>query len=233
MSPKTIWLLAALVVCSYPAAAGTYYVSASKSGSFSTISAAVNSLNVAPGSTILICAGQYTEQVIISKDLTLKGLNSSTADGGTGAIILPPEIVPTTTDSIFSFLKNPILGGTIAPIVWVTAGTVTIQDVFVSCVSQVCSDYPKMVGFYYATGASGSLNHVGFFDGGGGTSAVGIWAENASFTHTALTVENSYSSAGIIAASLLLTDGTLTVTIKGNQVFPTSPDGTYGIYYIR
>jgi hypothetical protein len=39
----------------------------------------------------MICASQYTEQVIISKDLTLKGLNSSTADGGTGAIWLGSE----------------------------------------------------------------------------------------------------------------------------------------------
>ena len=230
MSPKTIWLLAVLVGWVYPATAGTYYVGSCKSGSFSTISAAVSSPSVAPGSTILICAGQYNEQVIISKDLTLKGLNSSTADGGNGATILPPDILQTTTSPIFSFLKNPVLGGTLAPVIWVTAGTVTIQNVVVNCAAEVCGSYPKMVGFYYASGASGTLNHVGFFDGGGGRSAVGIWAENASFTHTAVTVENSYSSAGIVAASLLVPYGTLTVTIKGNQVFPTSPDGTYSIY---
>jgi hypothetical protein len=63
-------------------------------------------------------------------------------------------------------------------------------------------------------------NHVGFF-GFGLECAIGILAENASSTHTAVTVENSYSAAGIVAGSLVTTvDGTLTVTIKGNQVFP-------------
>jgi hypothetical protein len=226
----TIWLstIALAFVCAYPAGASTYYVGTCKSGSFSTISAAVDSPSVAPGSTIMICPGQYNEQIIISKDLTLKGLNSSTADGGSGAIILPPIPLQTTTSPIFSFNKNPILGGTIAPVIWVTGGTVTIENVFVNCEAYACVIYPKIVGFYYATGASGTLNHVGFFDGG--NSAVGIWAENASFTHTAVTVENSSSSAGIVAASLLLQNGTLTVTIKGNYVFPTSPDGTYDIY---
>ncbi len=49
MSPKTVWLLSVLVVCAYPATASTYYVGTCKSGSFSTISAALNSPNVAPG----------------------------------------------------------------------------------------------------------------------------------------------------------------------------------------
>jgi hypothetical protein len=146
-----------------------------------------------------------------------------------GAIIMPPDTLQTTTSPIFSFLKNPILGGTFAPVIWVTAGTVTIENVFVNCVTEACSSFSLMVGLYYATGASGTLNHGGFFGGNGGSS-VGIWAENASLTHTAVIVENSYSTAGIVAASLLLQDGTLAVTIKENQVFPTSPDGTYGIY---
>src|ERR1700722_8323890 len=128
----TIWLsaIALAFVCAYPAAASTYYVGTCKSGSFSTISAAVTA---APsGSTIMICAGQYTEQLIISKDLTLKGLNSSTAEGGAGATIFPPLIMQTTTSPIFSFNKNPVLGGTFAPVIWVTAGTVTIENVFVN-----------------------------------------------------------------------------------------------------
>jgi hypothetical protein len=228
MSPKTIWLLAVLVVCSYPATASTYYVGTCKTGSFATIGAAVKT--VPAGSTILICAGQYSEQVIISKDLTLTGLSSS-PNGATGAVIANAPTPQTTTSPIFAFNENPILGGTIAPVIWVTAGTVTIQNVFVtSTTAEYCPNptITKTVGFYYATGASGTLNHVGFF---GQSCGVGIWAENASFTPTAVTVENSYSAAGIVAGSLPnLVDGTLTVTIKGNQVFPTSPDGSYGIY---
>jgi hypothetical protein len=220
MSPRTIWLLALLVVSAYPAAANTYYVGNCKSGSFPTISAAVNSPSVAPGSTIMICAGSYTEQPIISKDLTLKGLDGST---GAGVEVIPPNTMQTTTSRI-NVLNADF--GLIAPVIWVTSGTVNIQNVAVDVApSATCP--ARNVGFYYATGASGTLNHVGFF---GKECGVGIWAENASFTQTAVTVENSYLDGGIIAGSLDIPDGTLTVTIKGNQVFPTSPDGSFGIY---
>src|ERR1700689_1942756 len=92
MSPKTICLFAVLVVCAYPAAAGTYYVGTCKSGSYSSISQAV--YEAPAGSTIMICAGQYSEQVIISKDLTLVGLSSPTASG---AYLISPGLMQTTT----------------------------------------------------------------------------------------------------------------------------------------
>jgi hypothetical protein len=224
MSPKTIWSLILLVVCVYPLSASTYYVGTCKSGSFPTISAAVNSASVAPGSTIKICAGSYSEQVIISKDLTLQGLNSSTASGASGALINPPTSMQTTTSAIgeLNYLFGPI-----APVVWVTAGTVNIQNVSViSDDTGTCT--ARSVGFYYATGASGTLNHVGFISE---TCGVGIWAENADLFSTSVTVENSYSAAGIVAGSLAeLLNGTLNVRITGNQVFPTAPDGAFGIY---
>jgi hypothetical protein len=218
MSPKTICLLAALVVCVYPAAASTYYVGSCKSGSFATISAAVKS--AAAGSTIMICAGNYNEQVIISKDLTLKGLDSSTS---AGAYIVAPSSMQTTTSPIYALNTD---FGPIAPVIWVTAGTVNIQNVSVSVLGNAPCP-PRTVAFYYATGASGTLNHVASFGEGCG---VGIWAENASFTPTAVTVENSSSNQGIVAGSLLVQNGTLTVTIKDNQVFPIAPEGSYAIY---
>jgi hypothetical protein len=222
MSPKTIWLLAVLAICAYPAAASTYYVGGCKSGSFSTISDAVKAAPA--GSTIAICAGKYFEQVIISKDLTLNGLVSSSADGGAGAQVFAPSSMQTTTSPIYEL--NDMFGP-LAPVIWVTAGTVNIQNVAIngSTANGPCTS--RNVGFLYATGASGTLNHVGYFGQG---CAVGIWVENASFTPTAVTVENSSSAAGIVTGSLLVQNGTLTVTIKGNQVFPTSPEGSYGIF---
>ena len=226
MSPKAILWLAVLVVCAYPAAASTRYVGTCKSGSYSTIGDAV--LAAPSGSTILICPGIYIEQVIISADLTLKGLDTSSAEGGTGALIYSPGTMWPTTSAIFTSYE---LGGPITPVIWVTAGTVTIENVsVVNSVDYCPSSNTKTVGFYYQSGASGTLNHVGFF-GFGQECAIGILAENASSTHTAVTVENSYSAAGIVAGSLATTvDGTLTVTIKGNQVFPTAPYGSFGIY---
>ncbi|MFZ1160068.1 MAG: hypothetical protein WAO10_19950, partial [Candidatus Sulfotelmatobacter sp.] len=200
-----------------------YYVGSCKSGSFSTISAAVKAAPA--GSTIMICPGYYSEQVIISKDLTLKGLDSSAADGAAGAYIATPTSMQTTTSPIYELNDH---FGPLAPVIWVTAGTVNIQNLAVHGYAGAgCPE--RIVGFYYATGASGTLNHVGFFGDGCG---VGIWAENASFAQTAVTIENSSSAAGIVAGSLLLQNGTMAVTIKGNQLFPTSPDVNYGIYGI-
>jgi nitrous oxidase accessory protein NosD len=223
MSLKTIWLLAVAVVCVYPAAASTYYVGSCKSGSFPTISAAVNAAPA--GSTILICAGNYGGQVIISKDLTLKGLDDPNEYNGAGANITAGAGLPTTTSGIDA-LNSAF--GPIAPVFWVTAGNVSIQNLSVTGSSgpadMTCP--PTSVGFYYATGASGALNHVAFF---GDWCTVGIWAENASLTQTAVTVENSSSTAGIVAASEPY--GTLTATIKGNQVFPSQVSvGNFGIW---
>jgi nitrous oxidase accessory protein NosD len=227
MSPKTICLLALLVACAYPAAAGTYYVGPCKSGSYPSIMEAV--LAAPAGSTIMICPGYYTDQVIISKDLTLEGMSSATASG---AYIIPPGLMQTTTSPTFGFIHDPILGGPIAPVVWVTAATVNIQNIFVEAYYDNYSNPfpcpPKIVGFYYGTGGEGAINHVGFT---GDSCAVGIWAENASFTSTAVTIENSYSSAGIIVAgSPNLPNGTIAVKVTGNQVYPTASDGAYGIY---
>ncbi len=227
MSPKTIWLLAVLVVCVYPAAASTRYVGNCKSGSFPTIGAAV--LAAPPGSTIMICPGLYSEQLIISKDLTLKGMDSSAADGGNGVQIYPVGSPQTTSSAIFALYE---LKGALAPVIWVTAGTVNIQNVSVQSIadsSPFCVGL-KTVGFFYASGASGTLNHVGYF-GLGNDCQIGIWAENATSARTAFTVENSFSAAGIIAGSLdTLGNATLTVKIAGNQVFPTAPYGSFGIY---
>lgn len=218
MSPKTICLLAVLVGCAYPAAASPYYVGSCKSGSFSTIGAAVKAAPV--GSTILICAGNYSEQVIISKDLTLTGLDSSTE---AGAYIQVPGSMLTTTSPIKALSGY----GPLAPVIWVTGGTVNIQNVFVNVAVGSPACPPRTVGFYYTTGASGTLNHVGFVGDGCG---VGIWAENDSYTPTAVTIENSFSNQGIFAGSIPVTNGTMTVTIKNNQVFPISPEGFFGIY---
>jgi hypothetical protein len=226
MSPKTIWLLVALAVCNYPLAAQTYYVGTCKPGSFPTISAAVNSSSVTPGSTIKICAGFYKEQVIISKDLTVQGLDGPSAvqsgSLGSGAVIFDVTSVETANSAVFA--SNPILKVTFAPIIWVTAGTVNIQNISV----YGAGGYPggaKEVGFYYSSGASGTLNHVGFLGQG---SAVGIWAENANNSQTSVTIENSYSDDGIVAGSLV--PGKLAVKITGNQVSLTAPDLAYGIY---
>lgn len=231
MSPKTIWLLAVLVVCVYPAAASTYYVGPCKSGSFSTIAGAVTV--APPGSTIMICPGTYIEQqIIISKDLTLKGMDSSAADGGDGAQIYAYSPPQTTSSVVFTYLLYE-LRGAIAPIIWVTAGTVNIQNITIYNETDSGGPFcpgPTTVGFLYASGASGTLNHVGYI-GLGNDCQIGILAENGTGTPTAFTVENSFLSAGIVAGSSdTLGNANLTVKIAGNQVLLVKPYQELDIY---
>jgi hypothetical protein len=64
--------------------------------SYSTIQDAVG--NVAAGGTILVCAGAYPEQVLITKPLTMKGVLSGTA----GQLPLIPLFAPSTDRSEIS-----------------------------------------------------------------------------------------------------------------------------------
>src|ERR1700679_98362 len=74
MSPRTLCLLAVLLFVVNPLNAATYYVGTCHAPSFATISDAVSSSSVAPGSTIKVCGGTYFEQVIITNPLTLMGI---------------------------------------------------------------------------------------------------------------------------------------------------------------
>ena len=56
---------------------------------FTSIQAAVSAAS--PGSTVRICPGTYAEQVVVTKPLTLRGLQSG---GSSGAVIVPPPPPP-------------------------------------------------------------------------------------------------------------------------------------------
>src|SRR5690348_9704293 len=62
---------------------------------FSTIQAAINA--VPPGSTIKVCPGDYHEQLLITKRLTLMGIANAGADA---VVIYPPAggLIQNTTD---------------------------------------------------------------------------------------------------------------------------------------
>ncbi|MFZ0956147.1 MAG: hypothetical protein WAN60_07375 [Candidatus Sulfotelmatobacter sp.] len=208
MSSKAIWSLVMLVVCACPLSASTYWVGTCHKGSFPTIMAAVTSSNVTPGSTVNVCPGLYQEQVIISKPLTLRG----TVAAGSSLVTIYPPTNPSVTES-------PVLIQELVPIVWVTTGPVTIQDINVDTTASCPT--PPQVGFYYA-GASGKLNGVTFESLENGSPYCpgwGIWVENANSDTTSVTISDSFSDSGIIAvAQEPLPNVRLTVNITGNQL---------------
>src|SRR5690348_3484651 len=124
MSHRVLWSILMLVTFVYPVTAATYYVGGCHSGSFPTISAAVNSSSVPAGSIVEVCSGSYDEQVIISKPLTLQGIASQ----GQHSVQITGAFQPiTTTSAVFSGTSP--FNQTIAPAIWVTAGPVNIQNI--------------------------------------------------------------------------------------------------------
>jgi hypothetical protein len=119
-------LILAVFVSAYPAPASTSYVGSCRSGSFSSISAAVGA--VPAGSTILVCPGTYAEQVEITKALTLKGISSG--NSGQAIIVIPGSGLATTTSIFFS--------PSVAPQLWVTAGPVDISNITVDGMGASC-----------------------------------------------------------------------------------------------
>jgi len=222
MYRRVFWTAVVLLIFAYPSTAATYYVGSCKSGSFPTISAAISSSLVAPGSTIAICPGQYKEQVFISKPVTLQGLTAHHSS--------QVQIFYDTPETTVS----RILGTALAPIVWVTASPVNIRNIVVSDFYSTTCPSPEHVGIFYDSGASGNLNHVAVqtvFGNNIYCTGYGIWAENANVSPTSVNISNSFSDAGIVALSANISP-VLTVNITGNQIFPSASNTvlTSGIY---
>jgi hypothetical protein len=89
--------------------------------SYSTIQDAV--INVAAGGTILVCAGAYPEQVLITKPLTMRGVLSGKA---AASIITSPKggLQQSTIDHLGNIWAAQVL-------VQITAGPVDISDLSV------------------------------------------------------------------------------------------------------
>src|SRR4029077_8561447 len=96
----------------------TFFVGTCRIGAFSSISAAVGA--VPPGSIVNVCAGTYSEQVVISQALTLQGIFD---DNSTQVVLTIPSGGLKTTSSINI--------GSISAQIQVTAGPVNISNITV------------------------------------------------------------------------------------------------------
>jgi hypothetical protein len=208
MTRSLLLFVSALVLATCPAMASTYYVGTCHTKSFPSISAAVSA--VPAGSVIDVCPGNYVEQVIISKSLTLQGITSQNSLGS--------EIASFSG----SVAESQVLGLDLNPAIWVTAGTVNISNLLVVSGADIssCSQFPT--GIFYASGTSGTMDHVDVEVASAGCGA-GIVAENDLALSSSIKIENSYIDSdnfGILMGSQQ-PEGVLPVllnTITGNTI---------------
>ena len=181
-----------LALVASPAMASTFYVGTCHSGSFTDINGAVK--GVAAGSVINVCPGTYVGQVIISKSLTLQGVTSQNSNQ-----------VSLINNSMGTVTQSAVFGFNLLPMIWVTAGTVNITNIGIDIQqglgNPTCSTWST--GVFYASGTSGTVNHLNSYTHAGGC-GIGVWAENVGSEGTSVKIENSYidtDNYGILMAS--------------------------------
>ena len=208
-------LFALLVIFSAPSlVASTFYVGNCKVGAFGTIQAAVDSALVPAGSVIDVCPGNYPEQVVISKKLTIQGIFNSNS---TQAVVAMPTKGLMTTSSLST-------GGTVAAQVEVTAAGVNITNITVdgTATSTNCPS-STYIGIFYSSGSSGTVNGVETRnqDCSGSSGGIGIVAENGAGIAQSITIENSNVNVSSFVGVWVCSNqnpSTLTASIKGNVV---------------
>src|SRR5450631_2826960 len=163
---------------------------------FATIQLAVNSIPA--GSTIKICPGNYPEQVVINKKLTLLGIPNATQDA---VVILPPTggVLVNTTDQRGAVAAQILVQN--------TTGPVLISNLTVDGKGNKYTG-DDLRGINYQD-ASGIVNHVAVRNEipndvpTGDQSGQGILVETTNSASANLTVENSsvhnYNKNGIVA----------------------------------
>jgi parallel beta-helix repeat protein len=187
---------------------------------FPTISAAV--ATVSPGGTVKVCPGTYAEQFIINTPLTHEGVLSGNSD----------RAVITANGANLSSNVDSIFGDAVVAQVLVLTGPVNISNITVDGTGNGQNSLVDMVGIFYASGSSGTVNGVTARQQSGNGRGYGIWAENGNATLESVTIENcdvhDVDDIGIFIGS---NQGppTLTATIKGNVIVEVPAD-LFGIY---
>ncbi len=163
---------------------------------FATIQQAVN---VSPAGTVIkVCPGNYPEQVVIAKDLTLEGIEYAAEDA---VVILPPAggLVANVTDVDSG---DPVA----AQLVVQNAGPVSISNLTVDGTGNGLSCGPDVRGILFQN-SSGTVNRVAVRNQvpngipNGCQVGESIWVETAAGHSSAVTIEHSsvhnYNKNGI------------------------------------
>ena len=179
---------------------------------FATIQQAVNA---SPARTVIkVCPGNYPEQVVIAKDLTLEGIVYETEDA---VVILPPAggLVANVTDVDSG---DPVA----AQLVVQNTGSVSISNLTVDGAGNGLSCGPDVRGILFQN-SSGTVNHVAVRNQvpngipNGCQVGQSIWVETASGHPSTVTIEHSsvhnYNKNGITG-----NDASTNLTLTGNYV---------------
>jgi hypothetical protein len=206
------------------ASAGTTYAAGNcKPGlpSYPTIQGALNA--TPPPTVVLVCPGNYPEQVQITQPVTLQGI--SQGNSAQAIISASGGLTQTTTDD---------LGNTIYYQVWVNnvSGPVNISDITIDGAGNGVSNcVPTYVVAIFYQNSPGTVNRITARNQTAFTCGIGVELEGGS-ANPSVTVENSsihgFDDLGIYAETNSVSSE-LTATINANDVngVPTSLGGIY------
>jgi hypothetical protein len=221
---RTITIVAAgLIACllGQAAQAATVIVGTCKPGvQYPTISAAV--AGAPAGSTIDVCPGTYTEQVVVTKNFTIIGITVGTADS---AVLLPPSGGLVTNGS-------DIFGNPVAPQIFVQNAAVTISHLTVDGTGNNLAGCgaPTLEGIYYQNSSGTITDNVvrnqyqsDFANFGGCQNGLAINVESLTDNSTVAISNNfvqSYQKNGVTAtgAATGSSGPGPSVTITGNYI---------------
>lgn len=190
---------------------------------YSTISQAVAA--AAPSTTILVCPGNYPEQVMITQPLTLRGVQ----DGNTAKPVITAPIggfsqsVVAPTNGVGMTFQILVVG--------TESGEVNIANIAVDGSGQGRGLGGWFTGIYFQN-SSGSIRHVATYGQSGNGAGFGIFLEGTTPTPKTITVSSNsvhdFDSEGI------RTNGTpapsLTVNISSNMVVSSTIFGANPVY---
>jgi|ERR1700722_217172 len=202
----------AAILPSASAFAGTYAVGSClpKLPSYTTISQAVSAVPAA--STIQVCPGNYPEQVVISKPLTLQGVES----GNSGA-----AVVTVPSGGLTQSIQTSAFSGAVFYQILVqnTSGPVDISNLAVDGTGEA-SQTDNVAGIFYLD-STGTVNNASARNQPGDFGS-GILALTTLSGAQTVTIQNSVvrglqssSSFGIVGYAAA---GSLTTNITGNTV---------------
>jgi hypothetical protein len=177
---------------------------------YPNITAAVGA--VTAGSTVKVCPGIYAEQVNIFIPLTLAGITSG--NGDRAVIAAAGASLVSNIDSIFG-------DAVVAQVLADASGTVNISNITVDGTGNNQNNLVDIIGVFYASGTSGTMNGVIARQQNGNGRGYGIWVENGNSTLDSVTIANC--EVHDVDSTAILIDSnqnpsTLAATVNGNMI---------------